>query len=81
MTSWLLGTGIMLIHVLGMISAVMALMSSRTSQGAVAWIISLLTFPYAAVPAYWLFGRPRFLWLCDRKRRSRFGTAPGARTL
>ena len=60
MASWLLGTGIMLIHVLGMISAVMALMSSRTSQGAVAWIISLLTFPYAAVPAYWLFGRPRF---------------------
>ncbi len=60
MASWLLGTGIMLIHVLGMISAVMALMSSRTSQGAVAWIISLLTFPYAAVPVYWLFGRPRF---------------------
>jgi cardiolipin synthase len=38
----------------------MALMSSRTSQGAIAWIISLLTFPYIAVPAYWFFGRPRF---------------------
>lgn len=60
MTSWLLGTGILLIYVLGIVSAVMALMSSRTSQGAVAWIISLLTFPYVAVPAYWLFGRPRF---------------------
>jgi cardiolipin synthase len=45
---------------LGMVSAVMALMSSRTSQGAVAWIISLLTFPYVALPAYWFFGRPRF---------------------
>lgn len=60
MTSWLLGTGIMLIHVLGGVSAIMALMSSRTSQGAVAWIISLLTFPYVALPAYWFFGRPRF---------------------
>lgn len=60
MVSWLLGTSIMLIHLLGVMSAIMALMSSRTSQGAVAWIISLLTFPYIALPAYWFFGRPRF---------------------
>ncbi|MCH4813222.1 cardiolipin synthase [Vreelandella neptunia] len=60
MTSWLLGTGILLIHLMGIVSAIMALMSSRTSQGAVAWIISLLTFPYVALPAYWFFGRPRF---------------------
>lgn len=60
MTSWLIGTGIMLVHLLGIVSAIMALMSSRTSQGAVAWIISLLTFPYVALPAYWFFGRPRF---------------------
>ncbi|WP_017430331.1 cardiolipin synthase [Vreelandella jeotgali] len=60
MTFSLLGLGIALSYVLGLISMVMALMSSRTSQGAVAWIISLLTFPYVAVPAYWLFGRPRF---------------------
>ncbi|RUR51575.1 cardiolipin synthase [Vreelandella populi] len=60
MASWLLGTGIMLIHLLGIVSAIMALMSSRTSQGAIAWIISLFTFPYVALPAYWFFGRPRF---------------------
>ncbi|MBB3189164.1 cardiolipin synthase [Halomonas cerina] len=60
MTSWLLGLAILLIHVLGVLSAVLALMSSRTSQGAIAWIISLLTMPYLAVPAYWVFGRPRF---------------------
>lgn len=60
MASWLLGVGFMTLHLLGILSAIMALMSSRTSQGAVAWIISLLTFPYLAVPAYWLFGRPRF---------------------
>ncbi|MBN8411205.1 cardiolipin synthase [Halomonas denitrificans] len=60
MTSWLIGVAIFLIHVGGAISAVMALMSSRTSQGAIAWIISLLTMPYLALPAYWVFGRPRF---------------------
>lgn len=60
MTSSLLGLSIALIYLLGIVSAIMALMSSRTSHGAVAWIISLLTFPYVAVPAYWLFGRPRF---------------------
>ncbi|MWJ28225.1 cardiolipin synthase [Halomonas sp. ZH2S] len=60
MTSWLLGMGIMLVYLLGIFSALLALMSSRTSQGAIAWIISLLTIPYVAVPAYWFFGRPRF---------------------
>ncbi|MBS9402615.1 cardiolipin synthase [Halomonas sp. TRM85114] len=60
MTSWLIGWAIFLIYLLGFLSAVLALMSSRTSQGAIAWIISLVTFPYLAVPAYWIFGRPRF---------------------
>lgn len=60
MTSWLIGLAIFMVHLLGVLSAVLALMSSRTSQGAIAWIISLVTFPYAALPAYWVFGRPRF---------------------
>ncbi|KKO46580.1 cardiolipin synthetase [Arsukibacterium ikkense] len=49
-----------LFHTLGALSSLDALMSSRTSQGSIAWIISLNTFPYAAVPAYWVFGRSRF---------------------
>lgn len=60
MTSGLFGLLIFLVHVLGFLSAILALLSSRTSQGAVAWIISLLTLPYVAVPAFWIFGRPRF---------------------
>ncbi|HSH49948.1 MAG TPA: cardiolipin synthase [Halomonas sp.] len=60
MASWLLGIVIPLIHVVGVLSALHALMSSRTSQGAIAWIISLILMPYLAVPAYWVFGRPRF---------------------
>jgi cardiolipin synthase len=47
-------------HVLGIVSAVNALMTTRTSQGAIAWIVALISFPYASVPAYWVFGRSKF---------------------
>jgi len=47
-------------HVLGAASSFDALMTTRTSQGAIAWIISLNTFPMASVPAYWVLGRSRF---------------------
>ncbi|MFQ3786727.1 cardiolipin synthase [Halomonas sp. A29] len=49
-----------LAHVLGLVSSVEALMSSRTSQGAIAWIVSLNAVPYVAVPTYWIFGRNKF---------------------
>lgn len=51
---------LVLAHLLGVVSSIDALMSSRTAQGAVAWIVSLNTFPYIAVPAYWVFGRSKF---------------------
>jgi cardiolipin synthase len=35
-------------------------MATRTSQGAIAWVISLNTFPYVAVPAYWVLGQSKF---------------------
>lgn len=47
-------------HALGLLSSVQALLSARTSQGAIAWIVSLNTFPYLAVPAWWVFGRSKF---------------------
>jgi len=47
-------------HTLGVLSSIDALMSTRTAPGAVAWIVSLSTFPYVTVPAYWVFGRNRF---------------------
>ena len=47
-------------HVLGFLSSVHAVMTTRTEQGAIAWAISLNTIPYVAVPAYWILGRSRF---------------------
>jgi cardiolipin synthase A/B len=47
-------------HAMGFFSSLDALMATRTAPGAVAWIVSLNTFPYLAVPAYWVFGRTKF---------------------
>lgn len=63
---WLLLAGVF--HVLGFASSVDALMSTRTAQGAVAWIVSLNTVPYVAVPAYWVFGRTKFQGYVNARR-------------
>ena len=47
-------------HLAGLLTSVRAIMEVRTSQGAVAWAVSLNTFPYVAVPAYWILGRSKF---------------------
>jgi cardiolipin synthase len=51
---------IVVLHVLGFLSSIHSIMSTRTSQGAIAWAVSLNTFPYVAVPAYWILGRSKF---------------------
>ncbi len=47
-------------HIVGFLSSIDAVMGTRTSQGAIAWVVSLNTFPYVAVPAYWVLGRSKF---------------------
>jgi cardiolipin synthase len=47
-------------HVLGIANAAHAVMSVRSSRGAIAWSISLITFPWLALPLYWVFGRRQF---------------------
>ena len=51
---------IIVFYIIGLLSAVNAVMTTRTSQGAIAWVLSLITFPFIAVPAYWVFGNSRF---------------------
>lgn len=51
---------IIIFYLLGIISAINAVMSTRTPQGTIAWIIALLALPFLAVPAYWVLGRSRF---------------------
>ncbi|TVP43332.1 MAG: cardiolipin synthase [Gemmatimonadales bacterium] len=55
-----IATALAAAHLLGIVSAISALMSTRTPQGSVAWILSLIFAPWLAVPLYWLFGPSRF---------------------
>lgn len=48
------------VEIIGLLHVLHALMHVRTSQGTIAWAISLLTFPYLAIPLYWIVGRSRF---------------------
>jgi len=57
----LLVFAIPLLHLLGLLSAFKAVMETRTSQGAIAWVIFLVAMPYVALPAYWIFGRSKFV--------------------
>ncbi|MEJ2535170.1 MAG: cardiolipin synthase [Gammaproteobacteria bacterium] len=55
-------------RVLGVISAIDAVMTPRTSQGAIAWAIGLVAAPVVAVPAYWVFGRSKFEGYLETRR-------------
>ncbi len=47
-------------YVCGIVAAIEAIMTARTPQGAVAWSVSLVSFPFAALPAYLVLGRSKF---------------------
>ncbi|BAY61033.1 cardiolipin synthase [Calothrix brevissima NIES-22] len=47
-------------HALGIAHAAHAVMTVRSSQGAIAWGISLVTFPWLSIPLYWVLGRTKF---------------------
>ncbi|MFN8608012.1 MAG: cardiolipin synthase [Vulcanimicrobiota bacterium] len=49
-----------LLHGMGILSALHAVLKCRTSEGAIAWGLSLVFFPYLALPAYWAFGKDKF---------------------
>jgi len=49
-----------MVELLGIIAAIHAVMNARTSQGAIAWGISLVTFPWIALVLYAIFGRNKF---------------------
>jgi len=48
------------IHIAGFCAAIDAVISVRTAQGAIAWLICLITLPYIALPMYLIFGRNKF---------------------
>jgi len=61
----LLAVVLPLIEVAGILAAIHAVFNARTAQGAAAWAISLITFPWLALPVYAVFGRNKFQGYVD----------------
>lgn len=59
---------VLLFYLAAILSAVEAIMKVRTAQGAIAWAISLITFPYIALPCYLVFGRSKFEGYLEQKK-------------
>lgn len=56
----ILAIAVPLIEILGILAAVHAVMNARTSQGAIAWAIALVTLPFITLVLYAVFGRNKF---------------------
>ncbi len=56
----LIGIIVTLFYVGGIAAALHAVMTTRTAQGAIAWSVSLVSFPFVALPAYLVLGRSKF---------------------
>lgn len=50
----------LIVHGLGVVTAAHAVMVVRSSRGAIAWGISLITFPWLSIPLYLIFGKNEF---------------------
>lgn len=70
---------VILVQVLGALTSVHAVMETRTAQGAIAWAVSLNTFPYVALPAYWVFGRTKFNGYVKKRQEKIEEAAPVVR--
>ncbi|RKP52723.1 cardiolipin synthase [Trinickia fusca] len=67
--NWLsLGTFVIAAHVLGAIAACHAILNTRTSQGAIAWAVSLVAMPYFTLIPYLFLGRSKFSGYVDARR-------------
>lgn len=57
-----------LVQLLGILSALEAILKTRTSTGAIAWSLSLVLMPMLMVPAWWVFGRRKFRGYAKARR-------------
>jgi cardiolipin synthase len=53
-----------------------AIRRARTSQGAIAWAVALITMPIITIPLYLSFGRSKFIGHVDFRRKSGKEVAP-----
>src|ERR1700757_4330042 len=51
-------------------------MDARTPQGASAWAIALIAFPYIALPLFWIFGKRKFEGYVIERRSAQAESSP-----
>lgn len=64
-----LAYGLFLIQLLGLFLAGRVILSDRSTHGTIAWVLSLILLPVAAVPVYILLGRNRISSYIQARRR------------
>ncbi len=62
-----------LLYVSAAMCIVEAILKARTSQGAIAWVISLASLPFIALPLYLIFGRNRFDGYLEKREQIEAG--------
>lgn len=67
--SSILSISILTFYLLGFLCAALAVLRSRTPQGATAWVLGLLTLPFIMVPLFVIFGRSKFYGYSLRRKR------------
>lgn len=65
-----------LIELWAIFLAFQAIRKARTSQGAIAWAVALVTMPIITIPLYLLLGRSKFIGHVDFRRKSGKEVAP-----
>jgi cardiolipin synthase A/B len=63
----------LVVQLLAIVAAMEAIMKTRTSQGAIAWSLSLLLMPTLMLPLYWIFGRRKFRGYAKARRLNKSG--------
>lgn len=67
-TTWVGFLFVAAFYIIGILHILHALMHTRTSQGTIAWVVSLLAIPFFAIPLYWLLGRNKFFGYIRARR-------------
>ncbi len=64
----IIALGYLALELVALAAAVHAVMNVRTAQGAIAWLLALVTLPIIALPLYAVFGRRRFMGYVAARR-------------
>lgn len=65
--TWLAAFALVLLYATAVVCIFEAILKARTAQGSIAWVLSLITFPWFSVPIYLVFGRSKFAGYLERR--------------